>query len=122
MRTSRDSARKTSALWEGCPDSVRSMWPISCAMRPSRRPDSTARTDTNNVCEESFDFVAPMIRIPRGHFLERGFDFSGAAPPRTVHDGGEHGEPSRPLGIKVRGWPIRKTLPNCHVLDGRVDA
>ena len=39
------------------------MWPISCAMRPSRRPDSTARTDTNSVCEESFDFVAPMIAI-----------------------------------------------------------
>src|SRR5881296_1482806 len=63
IRTSRDNARKTSALWDACPDSVRSMWPISCAMRPSRRPDSTARTDTNRVCEESFDFVAPMIAI-----------------------------------------------------------
>ena len=43
-----------------------------------------------------------VLRVPRGHFLERGFDLSGAALPRTVHDGGEHGEPSRPPGIKVR--------------------
>src|SRR3989442_2992759 len=49
--------------------------------------------------------VKTMLRVPRGHFLERGFDLSGAAPSRTVHDGGEHGEPSRPLDIKVRGWP-----------------
>src|SRR3989442_9357920 len=56
--------------------------------------------------------VKTMVRVPRGHLLERGFDLSGAASPRTVHDGGEHGEPSRAPGIKVRGWPIRKTLPN----------
>lgn len=43
------------------------------------------------------------FRVSRGHFLERGFDLSGAASPRTVHDGGEHGDPSRPVGIKVRG-------------------
>src|SRR2546425_3073386 len=78
IRTSRVNARKTSALWDACPDSVRSMWPISCAMRPSRTPDSTARTDTNNVCEESFDFVAPMIAIETisaatGHDTRRPF-------------------------------------------------
>ena len=58
-----------------------------------------------------------MLRVPRGHLLERGFDLSGAASPRTVHDGSEHGDPSRPLGIKVRGWTCVKTLPNSRVLD-----
>src|SRR2546428_7007062 len=63
-----------------------------------------------------------VVRIPRGHFVERVFDLAGAASPRTVHDGGEHGDPSRPVGIKVRGWRIRETLLNCHVVDGRLDA
>src|SRR2546428_3098117 len=61
--TSCRRAPNTSALCEGWPASVRSMWPTSWAMRPSRTSDSTALAETNRVCRSDVDFDAPMIAM-----------------------------------------------------------